>query len=65
MKNALHHLLAWTGLSLNKGRATEMSDVATINIHAAKTQLSRLVELAASGQEIIIANAGRSPSLVR
>jgi antitoxin (DNA-binding transcriptional repressor) of toxin-antitoxin stability system len=42
-----------------------MSDVATINIHAAKTQLSRLVELAASGQEIIIANAGRSPSLVR
>jgi prevent-host-death family protein len=31
----------------------------TVNIHAAKTQLSRLVEDAASGQEIIIAKAGR------
>jgi prevent-host-death family protein len=31
----------------------------TVNIHAAKTQLSRLVEEAAAGQEIIIARAGR------
>ncbi len=31
----------------------------TINIHAAKTQLSRLVEAAAAGQEIIIARAGK------
>ena len=31
----------------------------TINIHAAKTQLSRLVDLAAGGQEIIIARAGK------
>jgi prevent-host-death family protein len=31
----------------------------TVNIHQAKTQLSRLVEDAASGQEIIIAKAGR------
>lgn len=31
----------------------------TINIHAAKTQLSRLVEAAAAGEEIIIAKAGR------
>jgi prevent-host-death family protein len=30
-----------------------------INIHQAKTQLSRLVELAASGEEIIIAKAGK------
>jgi prevent-host-death family protein len=30
----------------------------TINIHAAKTHLSRLVEEAASGEEIIIAKAG-------
>jgi prevent-host-death family protein len=29
-----------------------------INIHAAKTQLSRLVEQAAAGEEIIIAKAG-------
>lgn len=29
-----------------------------INIHAAKTQLSRLVERAAAGEEIIIAKAG-------
>ena len=31
----------------------------TINIHAAKTQLSRLVDQAAAGEEIIIARAGR------
>jgi len=31
----------------------------TINIHAAKTQLSRLVEAAAAGEEIIIAKAGK------
>lgn len=31
----------------------------TINIHAAKTQFSRLVDEAASGKEIIIARAGK------
>lgn len=31
----------------------------TVNIHAAKTQLSRLVEQAASGDEIVIAKAGK------
>ena len=30
-----------------------------VNIHQAKTQLSRLVELAASGEEVIIAKAGK------
>ncbi|HEY1233831.1 MAG TPA: type II toxin-antitoxin system prevent-host-death family antitoxin [Candidatus Binatia bacterium] len=30
-----------------------------VNIHQAKTQFSRLVELAAGGEEIIIAKAGR------
>jgi prevent-host-death family protein len=31
----------------------------TINIHAAKTHLSRLVDAAAAGEEILIARAGR------
>jgi prevent-host-death family protein len=31
----------------------------TVNIHAAKTQLSRLVEQAAAGEEIIIAKSGK------
>jgi len=31
----------------------------TVNIHAAKTQLSRLVEAAGNGEEIIIAKAGK------
>jgi prevent-host-death family protein len=31
----------------------------TINLHAAKTHLSRLVEDAAAGEEIIIAKSGR------
>lgn len=30
----------------------------TVNIHAAKTHLSRLVDAAAAGEEIIIARAG-------
>ena len=35
-----------------------------INIHEAKTQLSRLVERAARGEEIIIARAGRPEALL-
>jgi prevent-host-death family protein len=31
----------------------------TVNIHAAKSQLSRLVDQAAAGEEIIIARAGK------
>ena len=31
----------------------------TVNIHAAKTHLSRLVEDAAAGEEIIIAKSGK------
>jgi prevent-host-death family protein len=30
-----------------------------INIHAAKTQLSRLIDAAAAGQDIVIARAGK------
>lgn len=32
---------------------------ATVNIHEAKTHLSRLVERAANGEEVIIAKAGK------
>ena len=31
----------------------------TVNLHEAKTNLSRLVERAAAGEEIVIAKAGR------
>ena len=31
----------------------------TVNIHAAKTQLSRLVDAAAAGEQIVIAKAGK------
>ncbi len=31
----------------------------TVNVHAAKTQFSRLVDQAAAGEEIIIAKAGK------
>jgi prevent-host-death family protein len=41
---------AWTKLSLVMNQ---------VNIHQAKTQLSRLLELAANGEEIIIAKAGK------
>jgi prevent-host-death family protein len=33
--------------------------MAVVNIHAAKTQLSRLVDQAAAGEEIVIARAGK------
>lgn len=33
--------------------------MSSINIHAAKTQLSRLIDEAAAGREIVIARAGR------
>lgn len=33
--------------------------MATVNIHDAKTHLSRLVEAAAAGEEVIIAKAGK------
>jgi prevent-host-death family protein len=31
----------------------------TINIHAAKTQLSRLLDAVAAGEEVVIAKAGK------
>ena len=36
----------------------------TTNIHAAKTHLSRLVERAANGEEIIIAKAGKPMAML-
>jgi prevent-host-death family protein len=33
--------------------------MATVNVHAAKTHLSRLVDRAAAGEDVIIAKAGR------
>ena len=36
-----------------------MSAMQTINIHQAKTQLSRLVEQAARGEPFVIAKAGK------
>ena len=45
----------WTKLSQLKWKDERMT---TVNIHAAKTHLSRLVEQASAGEEIIIAKAG-------
>lgn len=36
-----------------------MSTTTTVNLHEAKTHLSRLVDRAAKGQEFIIAKAGK------
>lgn len=33
--------------------------MATVNVHAAKTHLSRLIDRAAKGEEIVIARAGK------
>jgi prevent-host-death family protein len=37
----------------------EWRAIRTVNIHAAKTHLSRLVEEAAAGEEIVIAKSGK------
>jgi prevent-host-death family protein len=55
VRTALRTMDIWTKLSLVQLGAAIMS---IVNIHAAKTHLSRLVEEAASGAEIIIAKAG-------
>jgi prevent-host-death family protein len=36
-----------------------MTFMTTLNIHAAKTHLSRLIEDVADGEEVVIAKAGR------
>lgn len=36
-----------------------MTEAEVINVHAAKTQLSRLLERAEAGEEIVIARAGK------
>lgn len=33
--------------------------MATVNIHAAKTQLSRLLDAAVAGEDVVIARAGK------
>ena len=33
--------------------------MATVNVHEAKTRLSRLIEAAEAGEEVVIARAGR------
>jgi prevent-host-death family protein len=50
----LHHGIANLRTRLSPGMAMQ-----TVNIHAAKTHLSRLVDQAAAGEEIVIARAGR------
>ena len=36
-----------------------MTFMSTVNIHAAKTHLSRLIDEVAGGEEVVIAKAGR------
>lgn len=38
---------------------TRLSLMKTVNVHEAKTHLSRLVDQAAAGEEIVIAKAGK------
>ena len=53
------------GPFLSAAKLTKLTLVMkTVNIHAAKTHFSSLVEEAARGEEIIIAKAGK-PSLAR
>jgi prevent-host-death family protein len=44
---------------LNYAKPRKASDMPTVNVHAAKSQLSRLLDAAVSGEEVIIAKAGK------
>lgn len=48
--------MTWSGL-VNQAYGESMGE--PINIYEAKTQLSKLVDRAAAGEEIVIARAGR------
>jgi prevent-host-death family protein len=41
------------------GEWTKLVHMTTVNLHAAKTHFSRLVDQAAAGEEIIIAKSGK------
>ena len=43
----------------NQTKSYRLYDMKTVNTHEAKTHLSRLIELAVDGEEIIIARAGK------
>src|SRR5271156_833053 len=49
----------WSGLSLARRLCGVSVMSVVINIHAAKTQLSKLLDAAVAGEEVIIAKAGK------
>jgi prevent-host-death family protein len=56
MRSAPHHLVV-NLVNSGKRRSCGMTD--TVNLYDAKTNLSKLVDRAAAGEEIIIAKAGK------
>jgi prevent-host-death family protein len=56
MRSAPHHLVV-NLVNSGKCRSCGMTD--TVNLYDAKTNLSKLVDRAAAGEEIIIAKAGK------
>jgi prevent-host-death family protein len=49
----------WTRLSLVEISSRRKLPVPTVNVHQAKTHLSRLLERAEAGEEVVIARNGR------
>ena len=43
----------------NLAKAYKLGCMKTVNTHEAKTHLSRLIDLAAKGEEVVIARAGK------
>src|SRR5258706_13940283 len=54
-QNTVASSILWTKLVHSRSKAMQ-----TVNVHAAKTHFSRLVDQAAAGEEIIIAKAGKT-----
>ena len=55
---SLVHLIDW-GNYMNARATSDLQGLKVVNIHEAKTHLSRLVEDAANGHSFIIAIAGK------
>jgi prevent-host-death family protein len=52
-------IICWSSWSINRKSAGGAAMADTINLYDAKTNLSKLVDRAAAGEEIIIAKAGK------
>jgi hypothetical protein len=58
------HIVAAKKATVQKPKTQNISGPMTINIYEAKTQFSKLVDMASSGTDVVIARNGRPVALL-